>query len=84
MAKEGQLTEAVQLYARAQALEPQNVSHAFNHAVALDRLGQYANALIQYEAAARLAERPGSPVGAESIRQRIAVLRQALSGGSAK
>lgn len=80
MVKEGLLAEAAQLYARAQALEPQNVSHAYNHAVALDRLGQYANALAQYDAAARLADRPGSPIGADGIRQRASALRQALVG----
>jgi tetratricopeptide (TPR) repeat protein len=84
MVREGQLAEAEQLYGRARALEPLVGAYAFNHAVALDRLGQYARALPQYEAALRLAERPGSGVPVETVRQRVAVLRQALEGAAGK
>jgi tetratricopeptide (TPR) repeat protein len=80
--RDGLLSNAVQAYARAQALEPNNPLHAYNHAVALDRLGRYAPAVVQYErvltlsATAPVAERAYQ---IEDVRLRLAQLRQALA-----
>ena len=55
--------------------------HAYNHGVALDRLGQYAAARQQYERALALADR-GANRGTRTfsldvLRQRVEQLRQA-------
>ncbi len=80
--RDGLLSNAAQAYARAQALEPNNPLHAYNHAVALDRLGQFAPAIVQYErvltlsATAPVAERA---YRIDDVRLRLAQLRQALA-----
>ena len=83
MARDGMLSDAAQLFARAQALEPGNPLHAYNHAVALDRLGQYGLALVQYEKVLKLSETAQSPSGTDvstvdAVRHRLGQLRQAL------
>jgi len=57
LARDGQVADAAPLFARAQQLEPTNAMHAYNYAVALDRLGQHPAARIQYEKAMQLANR---------------------------
>lgn len=80
--RDGLLSNAAQAYARAQILEPTNPLHAYNHAVALDRLGRYAQAVVQYErvmalsATAPVAERAYQ---IEAVRMRLEQLRQALA-----
>jgi tetratricopeptide (TPR) repeat protein len=79
--RDGLLSNAVQAYARAQTLEPSNPLHAYNHAVALDRLGRYAAAVVQYERV--LALSTSAPVAErayqiDDVRMRLAQLRQAL------
>lgn len=80
--RDGLLADAAQAFGRAQALEPTNPLHAYNHAVALDRLGQHAAALTQYEkvlslsATASVAVRAFQP---EAVRLRVEQLRHALA-----
>ena len=80
--RDGLISSAAQAYARAQALEPNNPLHAYNHAVALDRLGRFALAIVQYErvlnlsATAPVAERA---YRIEDVRLRLAQLHQALA-----
>jgi tetratricopeptide (TPR) repeat protein len=85
-ARAGQLAEAVQLFARAQFLEPDNLVHAYNHAVALDRLGQFESALAQYGKVLQLSEKPGAQetrgYSMDAVRQRIQQIRQALRGSA--
>jgi tetratricopeptide (TPR) repeat protein len=80
--REGLLADAVQLFARAQFLEPANPLHAYNHAVALDRLGQFAAATAQYERVLKLSDSSASPPGRgyspDVVKERLAQLRQAL------
>lgn len=83
--RDGLLSNAAQAYARAQILEPTNPLHAYNHAVALDRLGRYAQAVVQYErvlalsATAPVAERAYQ---IEDVRLRLAQLHQALAASA--
>ena len=80
--REGLLADAAQLFARAQFLEPANPMHAYNHAVALDRLGQHAAAAVQYEQVLKLSEKPTvgrNAFSADAVRERLAQLRQALA-----
>lgn len=83
--RDGLLSNAAQAYARAQTLEPSNPLHAYNHAVALDRLGRYAQAVVQYErvlalsATAPVAERAYQ---IDNVRLRLAQLRQALAASA--
>jgi len=81
-ARSGQMADAVQLFARAQSLEPGNPMHAYNHAVALDRLGQFGAAALQYEKALKLAANTSTANGrafsVDTVQERLAQLRQAL------
>ena len=80
--REGLLADAAQLFARAQFLEPANPMHAYNHAVALDRLGQHSAAAVQYEQVLKLSEKPTagrSAFSVDTVRERLAQLRQALA-----
>lgn len=79
--RDGLLADAAVAFARAQTLEPGNPLHAYNHAVALDRLGQLQQAIEQYERALSLPLGPGAaersyPV--DAVRVRIKQLRRAL------
>jgi tetratricopeptide (TPR) repeat protein len=80
LAKEGRIAEAQQAYFRAVTLEPDNAFHAFNLAVALDRLHKNSQALSFYQRALALAERSteadrsGFPF--KEARQRVEQLSQ--------
>jgi Flp pilus assembly protein TadD len=80
--REGLLADAVQLFARAYLLEPSNALSAYNHAVALDRLGQFSAATAQYEKVLQLSEKLPASVprafSVQAVRDRLAQLRQAL------
>ena len=81
LVQEGALPDAALAFARAQALEPTNPLHAYNLAVALDKLGDYAQAASQYEKALRINAAAAAPLGApqaSAARLRAAQLRQAL------
>ena len=83
--REGLLADAAQLFSRAQFLEPTNPMHAYNHAVALDRLGQHGAAALQYEQVLKLSEKPTvgrSAFSVDAVRERLAQLRQALASPS--
>jgi Flp pilus assembly protein TadD len=56
LAREGRIAEAQQAYFKAYTLEPTSGFHAFNLAVALDRLHKYAQAQQYYERALELAK----------------------------
>ncbi len=60
LAKEGRIAEAQQEYFKAFTLEPDNALHAFNLAVALDRLHKYSQAQAYYQRALALAEKSGA------------------------
>ncbi|OYT92844.1 MAG: hypothetical protein CFE43_06075 [Burkholderiales bacterium PBB3] len=81
LVQEGALPDAALAFARAQALEPANPLHAYNLAVALDKLGNYAQAATQYEKALRVSAAASVPLGApqaSAARVRAAQLRQSL------
>ncbi len=87
LAREGRIGEAQQAYFKALTLEPDNPLHAFNVAVALDRLHKYSQAEAFYEKALKLAEKAnaaekaGLPV--QVARQRLDEIRKgAAVGGS--
>jgi tetratricopeptide (TPR) repeat protein len=85
--REGLLADAAQLFARAQYLDPANPMHAYNHAVALDRLGQHAAAAQQYEQVLKLSEKPTvgrNAFSVDAVRERLAQLRQALAASPSK
>ena len=83
LVRDGLLADAAQFFERAQRVEPANPLHAYNHAVALDRLGHSARAAVQYQRVLTLAEKaPPNAVNAfslEAVRQRLDQLRQALA-----
>ncbi len=60
MAREGRLADAQQAFFRAHSLEPAVALHAFNLAVALDRLRQYGPARQYYERALALLAQSGA------------------------
>lgn len=82
LAKEGRIAEAQQAYFRALTLEPENAFHAFNLAVALDKLHKNSQALGYYQRAMTLAEkmpvadRSGFPM--KEARDRVEQLRQSF------
>ncbi len=81
LVQEGALPDAALAFARAQALEPANPLHGYNLAVALDKLGNYAQAATQYENALRVNAAAVVPLGtpqANAARLRAAQLRQSL------
>lgn len=57
LAKEGRIAEAQQAYFKALTLEPQNALHAYNLAVALDRMHKYGSAQTYYQRALVLADK---------------------------
>lgn len=86
LARDGQVAEAALAFARAMSLEPQQAVHAFNLAVAQDRLGNYGAAVDSYERA--LATAPDTVTGLKpgqiaAARSRLAQLRQALAAKAA-
>ena len=81
LVQDGLLAEAALAFSRAQGLEPNNPWHSYNFAVALDRLGNYAQALEQYDRALLNKSRSPTPLGAqqiESARARATQLQQSL------
>lgn len=81
LVREGRLGDAAQAFARAQSLEPANPLHAYNHAVAQDRMGRYELALRLYENVLQLdAAAPAALRGyqLETVRTRVAQLRAAV------
>lgn len=83
LVRDGLLADAAQFFERAQRVEPANPLHAYNHAVALDRLGHSARAAVQYQRVLTLAEKAppnaASAFSLETVRQRLDQLRQALA-----
>ena len=85
LAHEGLVAEAALAFGRAHALEPGNPWHSYNLAVALDKLGNYAQAIDQYDKALQNAGNAPSPMGVprvQSIRVRLAQLRDLLDPDS--
>jgi tetratricopeptide (TPR) repeat protein len=84
LAREGRIAEAQQAYFKALSLEPANAFHAYNLAVALDRMHKYAQAQQYYERSLSLFKaspasgKTGFPLVAAE--QRLAQLRGADDG----
>lgn len=81
MVREGRLADAQQAFSRAQALEPAVAQHAFNLAVALDRLRNFGAARHYYERALALSSQSGgeqaSGVPQAVVQARLEQLRAA-------
>lgn len=81
LVRQGRLADARLAFERAHMLEPDVALHAFNLAVALDRLHNYSAARLYYEQALTLSTRSGgeraSGVTDEVIRARLEQLRAA-------
>lgn len=77
LVREGKLADAQQAFFRAAALEPANAAHAYNLAVALDRLHKPELAANYYAKALALGERSGAAPGfpRDIARQRLEQLR---------
>lgn len=85
LVQDGLLAEAALAFVRAQGLEPTNPWHSYNLAVALDKLGNFAQALEQYDKALQNRGRSPTPLGkqqVESARLRATQLQQSLERGS--
>lgn len=84
LAREGRIAEAQQAYFKALTLEPDNPLHAYNLAVALDKLHKYSQAEAFYERALKLAEKAnaaekaGLPIS--EARQRLGEIRRGAAG----
>ncbi|OYU45884.1 MAG: hypothetical protein CFE44_05140 [Burkholderiales bacterium PBB4] len=81
LVQEGALPDAALAFARAQALEPENPLHAYNLGVAHDKLGNYAQAIVQYDKALRVNASAPTPMAAHQVqaaRARATQLRQSL------
>lgn len=81
MVREGRLADAQQAFLRAHALEPGIALHAFNLAVALDRLHKFGQARLYYERALALSAQSGgeraSGVPQSVLQARLEQLRAA-------
>jgi len=81
MVQEGRLADAQQAFLRAHALEPGVAQHAFNLAVALDRLHKFGQARLYYERALTLSAQSGgeraSGVPQSVVQARLEQLRAA-------
>ena len=81
LVRQDRLADATVAFSRAQALEPNNATHAYNLAVALDRQHQYGQAQSHYERALALAsvsaDATASGFSRAVTRQRLEQLRQA-------
>lgn len=86
LAREGRIGEAQQAFFRAYALDPENALHAYNLAVALDRLHKYSQAREYYQRALVLAEKDGTSrvvdFPSEQAKGRLEQLRGATSDAS--
>lgn len=85
LAREGRIAEAQQAYFKALTAEPDNPFHAFNLAVALDKLHKYPQAREYYERAIALAERAsvaqGTGLPLAEVRRRLAELSTVRRNG---
>ncbi len=83
MVREGRLAEAQQAFFRAHSLEPGVALHAFNLAVALDRLRNFGPARQYYERALALSAQTGgerpSGVPQAAVQTRLDQLRPAMA-----
>ena len=83
MVREGRLAEAQQAFFRAHSLEPGVALHAFNLAVALDRLRNFGPARQYYERALALSAQTGgerpSGVPQAAVQTRLDQLRAAMA-----
>ena len=83
--KQGRLADAAQAFASSQALAPGHAAYAYNHAVALDQLHDYARARWAYERAIELSGLPAAGGGAAfplaAAQQRLEQLRAAATAG---
>ena len=86
LVRQGRLADAQMAFQRAHLLEPAVALHAFNLAVALDRLKSHVVARTYYERALSLSKQSGgeqaSGLPHAVVQQRIAELRQATSSNS--
>lgn len=84
LAREGRIAEAQQAYFKALTLEPGNPLHAYNLAVALDKLHKYSQAETFYDKSLKLAEKAnaaekaGLPIS--EARQRLGEIRRGAAG----
>lgn len=80
LVRDGMVAETTPLFARAHRLEPENPLHVYNHAVALDRLGQTAEAIELYKKVVKMSENqlPSAvrPFSLEVVKLRLADLSQ--------
>jgi len=80
LARDGRMADAQQAYFKALSLEPNEAIHAYNLAVALDRLHKSSQALGYYERALVLARKSGADVQdnfpLDAAMRRIEQLRQ--------
>jgi tetratricopeptide (TPR) repeat protein len=83
---QGRVAEAIPWFARAQWLEPNHPLHAYNHAVALDRIAQVSQAIAQYQNVLQLTEKAPSAqsrsFSVDAIRQRVAELKSSVTAQS--
>jgi tetratricopeptide (TPR) repeat protein len=83
MVREGRLAEAQLAFSRAQSLEPDVALHAYNLAVALDRLRNFSPARHYYERALALSAQTGgeraSGVPKTAVQTRLDQLRAAMA-----
>lgn len=88
LAAQGRLADARLAFLRAHALEPESAAHAFNVAVASDRMRLYGQALLYYRRALTLTEKAGAypPAGvsASVIASRIQALTSASVAGASQ
>jgi Flp pilus assembly protein TadD len=86
LVRQGRLADAQMAFQRAHVLEPGVALHAFNLAVALDRLKSHGVARTYYERALSLSKQSGgqqaSGLPHAVVQQRIDELRQATSSNS--
>ena len=85
LVRQERLADARLAFARALQLEPQVARHAFNLAVAFDRLHNYDEARRFYELTANLVKKPGSErssgVALRDVLVRLEQLRSAQQAG---
>ena len=86
LVRDGMVAEAAPLFARAQRLEPENPLHVYNHAVAMDRLGQTAQAIEQYKKVMKMVESQlptrVRPFSVEAVKLRVAELSQGFTASN--
>ncbi len=78
-AKQNRWAEAQQAFFDAYSLDSINADYAFNLAVSLDKMGQYATALDFYNVAIKLAQNSPTKFNLSSVNDRIQVLNQVVA-----